>query len=501
MNSLNNSAGKEDIVRITSVIFVVVFAIGCGTGKQKQVVPEKHPGEVTFPGLAARGACSNESIATPDDEFGLFHFRYDNIPICSHHTRSIPLGQNGGSLVLGSTLSEMEFEVEENYQWPTLEQALDVVSASLAANATVEEISSFRCWHADQSNHLIPSYEMVVTFLGRSHVVLANGNEVFESGPAGFEASGSLSYQKEGAGGETSLYKTESLNGTGFLEGPNFRVTRANGAKIAFSPDGNFMVGPEDQRFSQVTSYANAEINLDWYRSLDPKSVDTECFPIDITVHATKGGRALNNAEYVPFNQKPIGRPEIILGDGDGEALVNLSRDPDVIAHEFAHHIVFRGLKDAKFFETAVLHEGIADFFVFARTGNACLGETICPPGSGHCTVEGRCLRTGENEMSFLDSDLPSAAHKQSQIISGMLWDLQHELFPEDRNLFTQTVLDSLSYLVPRSTYRDFVIALANADKARFGGVNACKFFDAAATRGLESVLKNVNCTGFLTAE
>ena len=73
--------------------------------------------------------------------------------------------------------------------------------------------------------------------------------------------------------------------------------------------------------------------------------------------------------------------------------------------------------------ESLVLHEGLSDFFTFARTGNACLGESICPATSDFCYVPNQCLRTGDNDLALGDAISSPEPHMKSQFISG-LWDL-----------------------------------------------------------------------------
>ncbi|RYZ61944.1 MAG: hypothetical protein EOP09_19325 [Proteobacteria bacterium] len=142
-----------------------------------------------------------------------------------------------------------------------------------------------------------------------------------------------------------------------------------------------------------------------------------------------------------------------------------------------------------------MIHEGLADFFVYARTGNACLGETICPVRSTMCAKVGQCLRSGENVLKFTDGGLSKTAHLRSQVLSGMMWDIGKKIGLEKTGLIAFTAVD---YLLPRSTYVDLTLGLMKADLELNKGVNSCLILEEAKNRALDSSLANVNCNDYV---
>ena len=78
----------------------------------------------------------------------------------------------------------------------------------------------------------------------------------------------------------------------------------------------------------------------------------------------------------------------------------NMGLDIDVVAHEVGHFIVWQGIQfsvprmdESQKIHTAAIHEGLADFFTFASTGDACLAESIC---SADAFVDDRLKRACE---------------------------------------------------------------------------------------------------------
>src|SRR5690606_2594621 len=150
------------------------------------------------------------------------------------------------------------------------------------------------------------------------------------------------------------------------------------------------------------------------------------------------------------------------VGDGDGEKLQNLPKDSDVVSHELGHHVIFQSLTSTKG-ESLVMHEGLADYFAFARTDDPCLGESICPAGSPvGCELESQCLRTADNTY-VLNVDTKSEEHFKSQFISGMLWDLRDNAVPAQD--LDEMVIQATGMLLSNSGYHDLILTLMLADK------------------------------------
>ena len=161
--------------------------------------------------------------------------------------------------------------------------------------------------------------------------------------------------------------------------------------------------------------------------------------------------------------------------------------------YELGHHILYQGLKSIKG-ESLVLHEGLADYLVFARTNNKCLGETICPEGTIAC-VQKQCLRTADNDLNY-EGVLPRSAHQKGQLFSALMWEIGEDIGQQE----TAALLHkSLQYLQGSSGYKDFIISLMSADKEVNAGKNACLIQDKLEARGFGNLMSSnsISCTDF----
>jgi hypothetical protein len=79
-------------------------------------------------------------------------------------------------------------------------------------------------------------------------------------------------------------------------------------------------------------------------------------------------------------------------------------------------------------------------------------------------------------------------------VLSGLLWSLRARLGDE---LTTPLVFKAIEFLLPRSSYRDFVVALLLADAERNAGQNACSIRAAAVERGLEERIADLACESY----
>ncbi len=484
-------------MKLVSFCVAAALIVGCGTEKKKKADVDRQPGLIGIPSLGVRNACAANSrlaLANPKKDSEIFHYSYKNIPVCSWYGRALNLDSASGSFT-GQLEDKLDsLTVNETSEWPEPSVVASFIADESGLSSSIT-ISADRCWYLTPALELLPAYDVTIVAQQRTIKAVADGSQIFEIGGGGFDL-GRVSYQVEGSSGGVDLLETDTLDGSGFLAGRNFQVFTTNSSDRAVSDNGSFEFSKTDARFAQASAYANAEIMLDWFDQLTSNTVDSECFPIDIKLHYVFPGGGVNNARYQPDVSTATGRPEILVGDGDGVRLTNLSTDPDVIAHEFAHHVIFRGVKDTNHFESVVIHEGLADYFVYSKTGNVCLAETVCPLGSFDC-VQTRCLRTGANSSSFADPKLSSSPHGQGQIISAMLLDLADLVDSQSETSFVSTVAASINYLLPRSTLGDLVQALMLADRDINAGKFVCDIYQMAVDRGLGDKIQQLKCTDY----
>jgi len=350
---------------------------------------------------------------------------------------------------------------------------------------------------------LRPLWDFLVLWQGRKYRILADTKEILKVQGLFFEVATAKiqAYETNPVDDNVKIFDAE-VNGSGFLTSTHF-VTNTNthvrnvssGISRVFSDQNQFLFDPLSNGFGESSVFIHATKTFDYFTGLGYEW--TESNPVMLVLHAVFDGEK-NNALYEPPVSSMGNQAIISVGDGDGKVLQHLPFDADVISHEFAHHVVYRTLKEVAG-ESLILHEGLADYFTFARTGNACLGESICPDGTTLCVVrpiEGSeqqsCLRSGELDVHYNDSRYRKYGfHTKGQMISGYLWRLREKLGDQ---VVTPVVFKALSYLVRDSGFRDFLISLLLADRDLNESANACTFHAAALDIALDSFLENVDC-------
>ena len=241
----------------------------------------------------------------------------------------------------------------------------------------------------------------------------------------------------------------------------------------------------DDSRYAELAAYVFANRMLNFFQGLGYRWQDRQ--PLQLSVHAQNFSeqQLSSNARYEPASVTQGAR--IMIADGDDYGLKNLPLDFDVVAHEFSHHVIYRTLK-ARSEQAIALHEGLADYFTYAATGDSCLGETICPQGSSLCYVDGQCLRTADNDLRIEDGH---NNHARGQVISALLWDL-HEQWGIAADTVLRIVYDTVALLAKNSDLRAFALTLLHV--AVSYGDYSCMLVDELHERGL---LLDVDCQSF----
>ena len=242
---------------------------------------------------------------------------------------------------------------------------------------------------------------------------------------------------------------------------------------------------PDDHRYAELAAYAFANRMLKFFQGLGYQWQDSR--PVQLSVHAQdiSTQRLSNNASYEPANDTRGAR--ILIADGDNYTLQNLPLDFDVVAHEFSHHVVYRSLK-ARHEQAVALHEGLADYFTYAATGDSCLGESICPLGSPVCYVDGQCLRTANNDLQI---EAGQNQHSKGQVISALLWDL-HEQWDIPATKVLRIVFDTVASLGADSDFRAFALTLLHVALSQ--GDFSCAIISEFHERGM---LHDLDCESF----
>jgi hypothetical protein len=142
------------------------------------------------------------------------------------------------------------------------------------------------------------------------------------------------------------------------------------------------------------------------------------------------------------------------------------------------------------------MHEGLADALTYLRSGNACIGESICTPGSSFCATA-TCLRTGKNDAKW--SADTGSIYEQSLFVSAMIWDL-YETDRIDRTLLAKVLLRAIGFLPQKADFEHLVVAMMQADRDLAGGVNCQKIYNRAIARGLGTKVSAFSCANYQTA-
>ena len=394
-------------------------------------------------------------------------------------------------LVFGQMPVAADMRVYTFDEWPDEAEAEARIKQKALADFNIADAATVekeRCYYMFRGE-LLPVWRLVIRKRLLRYEGVADQDTVYTFFPKFFDIDGtSTIYPDNVQDKATQKFPLTNLATTGRLENDKFKTelwtTSTDSPAISQSHDFTFTPGTSE--FDETSLFTNINRHYSW---LADNGFDTTGFKqIKVVVHAELSGD-VNNALYQP---DPTGYNTVYIGDGDGVVLQNLPTDADVISHEFSHHVIYKSITNIDNETSLVLHEGLADTLAFYRTGNACLGESICPKNSALC-VSSSCLRTGLNDYTYGGADLPNEAHLKSQFISGMMWDL-HIKDNIPMSILAKTVINAITYLPAAASYEHLVIALMYADRALNSGAYCSTIYARAAERGLYSLIKGFGC-------
>ena len=394
----------------------------------------------------------------------------------------------------------------DTYVWPAQELATELLQAEFATREL--RIGVARRCLLSTAQGFTPVYDFSVLLGLLPYQVRTDGYEVLSVQRQFYDAQGEFYIYRENKVRNDSKEKF-------IIDVENGKLVNSYFAAFAIGDDGKstsqlnepsniFDYTDSDSKMAQASTFAHANLMLQWFEKLGFRWYGN--VPVEILVHANfdparPKSRNPNNAFYAPpqpLDGGGMSRPRILVGDGDGINLRNLTIDGDVTAHEFGHHVIFQYLKTTGG-ESGAIHEGLADYFTFARTGNPCLAESSCPPNSGACQLRGQCMRYADHDYNWYNLK-GLGVHIEGQIVSAMLWDLRTEfgLAADDVN---RIAFRAVQHFTAQSQMRDFIDALLMADRNLFKGKNCVAILNAALGRGLqEFVAPGIDCGNGTTA-
>lgn len=431
-----------------------------------------------------------------------FEYRAHGIPLCQTPTQVHRVGDHwlfNDELARGA-LVDRKWDADD-YVFDAPLSVVERAANESRLTYTPDAIISQRPCLLVEDGGPVAAWELTARLKDKPYRIVGHAAKITSLSPMWFDAVGEAQVFKDNPlGGELISVRLPDLAEGTRLRSARFSTELESGISLAESNDHRFIYEPSDARFTEVSVFANAERMASWF--LKPEhQYSMNCVPIVIRPHhrfvnSFNSDVDVNNGRYQPPEFTESGYPEIQLGDGDGHGLQNLGLDFDAVAHELGHHVLYRRLKGFTG-ESVVLHEGVSDYFVFAATGNACLGESVCPMGSGICALEGQCLRSAENSLRLDDPRLTFEPHKRSQFISGFLWDLG-KTAEGGQDWVATTTMKAVDYLSAKSGYADFVRGMMAADLELEGGIRACDIYQAALNRGMGAVLASTACDTYV---
>ncbi len=409
------------------------------------------------------------------DKYGLeivnFRYSYNKKNLCQISTT---VYKYGNKLTLQGKIPPIELlNLEEKIFWEKPE-LIQTLKENFKTPSEIKLVHVDDCL-AVENNHLIAAWDIEVEVNKEPYRVIMNNNQIFQINPKFFhlKETTALIYTTDSSPSNEYKILAETpvtVTNEGELCNERFKVIVSDENMVAtWNEEEQFYFDPETEiyQLEQVSMFVNANIQTDYMLSLP--SVEKWYGPqINLTLKPSMN-ELNNNAQYIPGSS--FNKAAISLGRGNNETLRNLREDPEAISHEVGHHIIYNWLKNASG-ESLILHEGISDSFVMFRTKNSCICEMICPKIQT-CVSLG-CLRQANNDYTLNDPRLGTAAHTQSQLISGLMWSLAMEI--DDINNFdiaANILYKAVSLFSEDAGFTEFIANLVTADKILYQG-NYC---------------------------
>jgi Zn-dependent metalloprotease len=216
---------------------------------------------------------------------------------------------------------------------------------------------------------------------------------------------------------------------------------------------------PQDDQFDQVQVFHYLNTSIRWMK--DHLNVS---FPNRIHAVVNVGYPKKTNTAFY-YNQK------IRLGRGDDVDYAMISSDPSIVFHE-SFHFLIDGLARLPFDgEGGSINEAFADFFTAAALKNPKLGESAYLKNPFKRTIDIKINR----------AEITGGLYHDSQIISGLLWEIYQKIGEVKSLKISTTVLSELN---PASQFDDFNASLLKVIKMQLSADEVKVVEDILKSRG-----------------
>ena len=413
-----------------------------------------------------------------------YTFKASGYEICKSTLRSVEIA--GGKMrILGAVPDVDSVQAFSADAWMAEDEARrearNELGARLGNEDHLAEVSASRCLFA-VDRELVPAWKVTLRAGITPYVLYIGSRGLLEGDILAFDASATVyAYDTNSRTGTLTNF-TITVNGDGYMTNEFFTTADGSGGSRKQSGSNTFTDAPGTTYFAEQSVFAHTNVHYDFASQNGYTWKGAK--PLTIKTHVVFSGGVVNNAQYTPFDGST--GPFIQVGDGDGSVLQNLAIDGDVVSHELGHHVVFSSVTTTSG-ESLVIHEGMSDALTFMRTGDSCLGESICPAASTLCQVAAQCLRSGATTMKYKDAtyqSLSGSAHKQSQVVSGFFWDLRKggQIPAADLN---KLVLSTVTFLPSNADIKAMVTAVLDADFSLYSKKYQSVITAAASGRGM----------------
>jgi hypothetical protein len=427
-------------------------------------------------GMSAFVKLQRDQSTSIGSEIERYKLSYLGKPYCHGFVRKIPGIWNQPIVV-------SDFPVVKSFEEPESgsSQIEDIVLDRWSSEANVDDqldllqfskqyrTNSDSCWLVRDGRARLVSRLRFPNF-----VVIASTFGIEDVEPTGFDVKSLAVVPVRHAFSNQWSTIDIDTDGSGYLQNEVF-VSDPIGQRYS-SAQGVFN-WPEDlSAKEELFSFTSANLQRDFIESF--KGIWTKSEPIVIKTGLPNIVGRITASYYWADRGLP---PTISIARGQSGSFENLGLDGDVVSHEYNHHVIYQSIKGTEG-QSRAIHEGLADFFVAARTKDSCIGTIVC--GASNDSTCGlfrqQCLRSLSQDFDFQDvrNFEGDAVYNQSMVLSGFLWDLitKHSV-PQD--LLVNMVLRATTLVPEKPSFLDFMNALRFVDQEMGGAFNAA--IDSAA--------------------
>lgn len=279
----------------------------------------------------------------------------------------------------------------------------------------------------------------------------------------------------------------------------------------------------DEDPFSEVHGYVHAARAYEWFRTVgdltfvlrdqklsppQPTLVWVNVLIPDLSNINPFGGpikidkfMRVDNAAYIPREQW-AGLPPV-FGNIQTDTLLffqgpqaDFAYDGDVVLHEFTHGMIFstsglgssvkvdsRGAMD----EGGAIHEGVADYFAAAMTGDPVIGDFVSPRIGGAAGPLAQDVGLRDLGVAYRCPEvIEGEVHQDSQHLSAALWAARQKLLGADSGkTYDGAVYDGVVSIGPTAGFADLAAAIKSAVGVAFGVGAEATFEGELTSRGV----------------